>query len=299
MRTFFAALLWAGGASIACAQEIGGTRPTYLEAVTPSVPNIDALGRRLWTPSLDDGFVPQGLTIVGSYVLVSSYRPMPDLKSNTGPCRVFRIEVATGKPAGAFDLPTGECTHSGGLAYLGKGQLLLADTKQIFRIDLDKALVSGKAEGAMRAVKLAGELRGSFAGFDGRDAWIGTWTKEAGKARMFRLDPRLFDDYDGQTVDEKRGAVESLPIPREAQGLAFDAQGDPWVSASSGSWGKLYHLDRKGAVKAEFEMVPGLEDIEVDANGRLWGLSESGTRKYMHWPTRFPFIFEIDVARLK
>ena len=45
-------------------------------------------------------------------------------------------------------------------------------------------------------------------------------------------------------------------------------------------------------------MVAGLEDLAFDGR-KLWGLSESGTRKYLHWPTRFPFIFEIDVAKLK
>ena len=29
------------------------------------------------------------------------------------------------------------------------------------------------------------------------------------------------------------------------------------------------------------------------------GLSESGTRKYLDWATRFPYIFEIDTGRLK
>jgi ligand-binding sensor domain-containing protein len=184
------------------------------------------------------------------------------------------------------------------MAYLGNGKLFLADTRQLFLIDLDKALAAGKAEGAMKAVKITGELRGSYATFDGKDAWIGTWTKEAPKARMFRLDPRLFDDYDGQTVNEDR-AVESIPVPLEAQGAAFDKQGNLWVSASSGKFGKLYRLDRQGAVKAEFAMVAGLEDLTVDEEGRLWGLSESGTRKYMHWETHFPFIFRIDVAKLR
>jgi len=40
-------------------------------------------------------------------------------------------------------------------------------------------------------------------------------------------------------------------------------------------------------------------DQNVDDDGRLWGLSESGTRKYMDWPTRFPYIFEIDTAKLR
>ena len=34
-------------------------------------------------------------------------------------------------------------------------------------------------------------------------------------------------------------------------------------------------------MKAQYEMVAGLEDLGVDAQGRLWGLSESGTRKYL------------------
>jgi DNA-binding beta-propeller fold protein YncE len=211
---------------------------------------------------------------------------------------VFRIEQATGKAGGSFDLPVGACTHSGGLAYMGNGMLLLADTRQLFRIDLAKALASGKAEGAMKAVKITGELRGSYATFDGRHAWIGTWTKEQPKARMFRLDPRLFDDYDGQTVKEDR-AVESIPVPLEAQGAVFDKSGNLWVSASNSQWGKLYRLDRQGRVQAEYAMAAGLEDLAVDARGALWGLSESGTRKYLHWTTRFPFIFEIDVAKLK
>jgi DNA-binding beta-propeller fold protein YncE len=275
-----------------------GTRPTYLETPTVAVPNAAALTHRIYTPALDDGFVPQGLTSAGGYLFVSSYKPTPDLKANTGPCRVFRIEMATGRPAGGFDIPPGTCTHSGGLAYAGNGKLFLADTRQLFMIDLEKALASGTSAGASRAVKITGELRGSYATHDGKDAWIGTWTKEQPKARMFRLDARLFDDYDGQTVKEDR-AVESIPVPLEAQGAAFDKAGNLWISASNSKWGKLYRLDRQGNVKAEYEMVPGLEDLTVDDAGRLWSLSESGTRKYLHWDTKFPYIFQIDTGKLK
>jgi len=275
-----------------------GTRPTYLQATTENVPNAAALANRIWTPAMDDSFVPQGLTSAGRYLFVSSYRPTPDLKSNTGPCRVFRIEAATGKMAGGFDLPAGSCTHSGGLAYMGAGRLFLADTRQVFLIDIEKALAAGTSAGASRAVKITGELRGSYATFDGKDAWIGTWTKELPKARMFRLDARLFDDYDGQTVKEDR-AVESIPVPLEAQGAAFDMAGNLWVSASNSRWGKLYKLDRKGNVKGEYAMPAGLEDLTVDDTGRLWGLSESGTRKYLDWETRFPYLFSIDTAKLR
>jgi len=275
-----------------------GTRPGYLESTTERVPNAAALGHRIYVPQLDDGYVPQGLTSAGQYLFVSSYKPTPDLKANTGPCRVFRIAMATGQPAGHFDIPPGTCTHAGGLGFAGQGKLFLADTRQLFMIDVDRALASGTSEGAARAVKIAGDLRGSYAAFDGKDAWIGTWTKELPKARMFRLDPRLFDDYAGQTVKEDR-AVESIPVPLEAQGAAFDRAGNLWVSASNSQWGKLYRLDRQGRVQAEYQMPAGLEDLTVDESGRLWGMSESGTRKYLHWETRFPYIFQIDVGKLK
>lgn len=275
-----------------------GTRPGYLESSTDQVPNAAALAHRIWTPALDEGYVPQGLTSNGGYLYVSSYKPTPDLKANTGPCRVFRIEAATGKAAGHFDIPPGTCTHSGGLAHVGKGRLFLADTRQVFMVDVEKALASGTSAGASRAVKITGELRGSYATFDGKDFWIGTWTKEEPKARMFRLDPRLFDDSDGQTVKEDR-ALESIPVPLEAQGAAFDAAGNLWVSASNDKWGRLYRLDRQGKVLAQYEMVAGLEDLTIDAQGQLWGLSESGTRKYLAWETKFPYIFRIDTGKLR
>ncbi len=278
--------------------EVLGAKPTYLQSFSENVPNAAALTHRIYTPGLDDGYVPQGLTHAGPYLWVSGYKPAPDLKSSTGPCRVFRIELATGKPAGHFDIPAGTCTHSGGLGYARQGKLFLADTRQVFLVNIDKALASGSSAGASKAVKIAGLLRGSYAAFDGKDLWIGTWTKEQPKARMFRLDPRLFDDADGQTVKEDR-AAESIPVPLEAQGAAFDKAGNLWVSASNGRWGKLYRLDRQGNVKAEYPMVAGLEDLTVDDSGRLWGLSESGTRKYLNWQTRFPYIFRIDTGKLK
>ena len=295
--TTLLAVVLAGCASVP-GDAVMGTKPSYLQAVSRDVPNGAALHRRIWTPALDETFVPQGLTNAGNYLFVSSYKPTPDLKSNTGPCRLFRIEKATGNAAGHFDIPAGTCTHSGGLAYVGSGKLMLADTFQLFLVDIDKALASGTSAGAQQTVKIAGGLRGSYATFDGTHAWIGTWTKDATKAVMWRLDPSLFDRFDGQTVREDR-AVESIPVPLEAQGAAFDKSGKLWVSASNGQWGKLYLLVRKGNIQAEYPMVAGLEDLTVDDAGQLWGLSESGTMKYLAWETKFPFIFQIDVGALK
>ena len=291
------ALALAGCATVTPAGPLG-TKPSYLPAVTQDVPNGAALRHRIWTPALDETYVPQGLTNAGRYLFVSSYRPTPDLKSDTGPCRVFRIDKATGQAAGHFDIPAGTCTHSGGLAYVGGGKLLVADTFQLFLVDIDKALASGTSAGAQKAVKIAGGLRGSYATFDGTHAWIGTWTQDAAKAVMWRLDPAFFERFDGQTVREDR-AIESIPVPLQAQGAAFDKAGNLWVSASNSRWGKLYRLDRQGKVQAEYAMVAGLEDLTVDDDGQLWGLSESGTMKYLAWETKCPFIFRIDVGALK
>lgn len=275
-----------------------GARPTYLQATTEDVPNAAALTHRIWTPALNETYVPQGLTSAGAHLYVSSYKPTPELKSNTGPCRVFRVEKATGRIAGHFDIPPGTCTHSGGLAYVGHGKLFLADTYQLFLVDVDKALAAGTSAGAQKAVRIAGLLRGSYATFDGKDAWIGTWTRDAAKAFMFRLDSSFFDSFDGQTVREDR-AAESIPVHLEAQGAAFDRHGNLWMSASNSQWGKLYRLDRKGKLLATYDMPAGLEDLTVDELGQLWGLSESGTQKYLGWATKFPYIFRIDTSRLK
>ena len=93
--------------------------------------------------------------------------------------------------------------------------------------------------------------------------------------------------------------MESIPVPLEAQGAVFDQAGNLWVSASNSRWGKLYRLDRKGNVKAEYPMVAGLEDLTVDDAGQLWGLSESACMSTWAWETKFPFIFRIDVPALK
>lgn len=279
-------------------QDFPGDKPTYVEAATVGVPNEAAIVKRIWTPGLDEGWVPQGLTVSGPFVLVAQYKPTPDLKSGTGPCRVVRLDRETGRAAGSFAMPEGVCTHAGGLADLGGGRLLLADTRAIFRIDMERAFASGQAQGAMKSLRLAGDLRGSYAGFDGLDPWIGTWTKDAAKSHMYRLSWKLFDERDGQVIDHTV-ALEKRVVPLESQGLAFDAQGRAWTSSSSGSFGRLHRLTASGSVEAKWEMVPGLEDLGFDADGRLWAVSESGTRKYLHWPTKFPFVFAIDVEKLK
>jgi hypothetical protein len=246
--------------------------------------------------------VPQGLAVAGDHILVSSYKPTPDLKADKGPCRVFRIEAATGKAAGQFDLPVENCnSHAGGMAYLGEGRLVLADTQKVSMIELAKALAAGTAAGAVRTVNIAGALRGSFAASDGQEAWIGRWSRSAAESRMFRLPGDFFEHRGAAPADESRVAA-TLAIPAESQGAAFDKAGNVWVTGSRGNtWSKLHKLDRSGAVLASYDMPMGLEGIAFDASGKLWALSESGTRKYLKWGEKhnFPFVFEIDVSKLE
>jgi hypothetical protein len=278
-----------------------GTKPGYLTEIATSVPNEAAIGKRIFVPGLDDGFVPQGLAVVGDHILVSSYKPTPGLSANAGPCRVYRVEAATGKAAGQFDLPIDSCnSHAGGLADLGDGHVLLADTQMLSRIDLAKALTAGSAVGAISTVRIGGALRGSLAASDGKDAWIGTWSKDKDKSFMYRLPPTFFADTAGVAKEDR--ALATLAIPVEAQGAAFDKAGNVWVSASrSNTMSKLYRLDRAGKVLAEHDMPIGLEGLAFDASGKLWAMTESGTQKYLRWGPQFnfPFVFEIDTAKLK
>ena len=64
---------------------------------------------------------------------------------------------------------------------------------------------------------------------------------------------------------------------------------------------KLHKLDRGGAVLAAYDVPIGIEGIAFDAAGKLWALSESGTKKYARWGEQFnfPFVFEIDTALLR
>jgi hypothetical protein len=303
-----AAVLLAGcAAALATAPKAAepmGQRPSYLTTLATQVPNEAAIGRRIYVPGLEDDWVPQGFTIAEGELLVSSYKPTPDIKADAGPCRVFRIDPASGKTVGQFDVPLANCnSHAGGMAYLGNGRLVLSDTWMLSIIDLPKALAAGTAEGAIRTVKIdkSGGLRGSFAGGDGADAWIGHWSRDAGKSRAFKLPADFFDRHQDATVDDK-ATVASMPVPVEAQGLAFDKAGNVWTTSSrSNKMSKIYKLDRAGKVLAEYEAPIGMEGIAFDASGRLWGMTESGTRKYLRWGDEFnfPFVFEIDVAKLK
>ncbi len=93
--------------------------------------------------------------------------------------------------------------------------IVVADTRRLYRIDLARALATGKAEDGLTAtLRLSGRLKGSFVAFDGKDLWIGSSEKDASKALMHRLDLKLFEEHDGRTLTDDMAAA-SFPIPVE------------------------------------------------------------------------------------
>jgi len=274
-----------------------GVRPAHIGAFSTGVANHQAIDRLIWAPGLDDGYVPQGLAWGEGALYLSAYRST-DPKVDRGPCRLFRIDPDSGAPLGQFDLPA-DCGHAGGLAWVGPGTLVVADTRRLYRVDVQRAFSSDGAAGAVTAsLALGGELRGSFADFEGQALFIGRYDKDAARSRGHWLPLNLFDTHDGATVDE-RHAVRGRALPVLAQGAAFDRDGVLWVTSSGSQFGRVTRLAAAGDADAAFELPTGSEDIAFDDAGRLWCVSEAGSLRWRHWRERFPLLFRLNPGRLR
>lgn len=111
---------------------------------------------------------------------------------------------------------------------------------------------------------------------------------------------KLFDEFNGRgTVSEDR-ALSVLAIGINGQGATVDRQGNLWLTFSNSRRGVLQRVDsRSGAVVASYEMVIGIEDVTFDDEGRLWSVSEAGSKRWLRWSTLFPIIFQMDVSKLR
>ena len=273
---------------------IRGTRPSYGPATVSTVPNLSAAGPLLWVPGLDEGWDPQGLAVVEDRLLISAYRS-DRFGVNRGPCRVFRVDPATGRETGHFDVPP-PCGHAGGLAYAGGGTLYIADTHTLFEIDLESAFVAHAP--AFRTFPLGSGLRGALAASGRGEIWIGTYEEDR-PGRIFKYDRAVLKALaDGAVVNEELGSAR-LTIPSYAQGAAVAPSGKLWISRSEIGWGSLERLDiASGLIEQRYAVPGGIEGISFDASGQLWAVSEAGAR---HIPWRYPFfpvIFRLDIERL-
>jgi sugar lactone lactonase YvrE len=280
------------------AADVLGEKPRHIWGGPSSVPNDQAITKRIWAPGIDDGYVPQGVTWADGVVYLSSYRST-DPKVDKGPCRIYKVDGKSGKTLGEFDLPE-DCGHAGGLAYIGNGILIAADTRRLYKIDARLTFTRQNSTAAVIAtVKLSGQLKGSFVDFDGTSVFVGSYEKDVAKGKGYFLPLSIFETHQDKAVDEVI-ALRTISIPVLSQGAAFDKEGNLWISASSSKFGTLYKLDVKtGQVISSHEMVIGIEDLAFDDEGRLWSVSEAGSLRWSRWAKTFPVVFQIDVTKLK
>ncbi|POR47332.1 hypothetical protein [Bosea psychrotolerans] len=273
---------------------IAGEPPRYDQRPLSLVPNAQAIGRRYWVPGLNEGYVPQGLTVTRAEILVAAYRSV-DPRQDNGLSRVFRLAQGDGRLAGSFDLPEAY-GHPGGLAARGT-TLFVANSGRLLALDLTASLRSGSP--AIIAERRVDKAMGpSFLACDGDALWFGPFRRQ-GEATLYAVPlARVFEggtDPLGPTDAGRR-----LPLPLLAQGATFDRSGGLWISESAGNRpGALHRLDpRSGAVLASYAAPGGIEDLGCASDGRLWAVSEAGSQRWSRWETFYPLVFEIDPGRL-
>lgn len=284
----------------AAADGIMGTAPTYTDKTISAVPNAGAILRRIWAPGLDDGFVPQGLTMARGKLLLVAYLST-DANPDRGPSRVFQIDPATGALTGRFDLPP-ELGHPGGLAW-GDNALYVADHAKLLRLDLGLSLAKGQAAvTGRRAVDPA--MGPSFLAWHDKQLWFGRWTRpNQGQPWLYAVPTaRIFPNDKGGASTAPLGpadATRRVMLPLLVQGATFDSRGNLWLSASTQRFGRLYRVDAAdGRVIAEYAVPAGIEDLAHGPDGRLWSVGESGSKRWLGSATFYPLIFELEPGRL-
>jgi hypothetical protein len=274
------------------AQAPAGTKPNYTARDVTPVPNAQALLATVWLPGLGDGYVPQGIVLLGNTLYVSAYKST-DRNQDRGPCRVFSLDPKTGETLAQLDLPKA-CGHAGGLALGTAGHLLVTDTRLLFEIELAKP--AGKLLGRLkRTVRLSGAVKGSFAASDRDSFWIGEYAREAG-GKLFRFPRAALERTELTSAD----ALEVLALPAFSQGAAIDNFGALWIIRSGSKLGELVQLDRRsGTIVARHAMPVGAEGISFAPDGSFWTLSEAGSQRWNDWPAFYPLAFRFDPKRLQ
>ncbi len=276
-----------------------GEKPKHV-IITSTPPNDQAVSKAVWMPGINDGYVPQGLTVAEGSVLIAGYQSTSTAVDG-GPCRIFRIDPASGKTTGWFDMPA-SCKHAGGMAYVGKGILVVGDTRRLYKIHMEKAFADRNTQKAMQAeLMLAGKLKASSLAYDGdKNLFLCSYSKKAEDSHGWYIPLSAFNLPNASTVGvTEAAAVLTFPVPAISQGAAFDVKGNLWMTQSGSRSGALTRLDPKtGAVRAKYDMIIGIEDISFDKNGHVWAVSEAGSIRWSRWTATFPVVFAMDVKKL-
>ncbi len=300
------------GGAVVCdgvtAAEVRGTRPAYSAGwKLASFPNSGAVCRAIWVPTLDEGFVPQGLAVrTNGTALVSGYDArwagLKGYGDNDGPCRIVAVDLTSGARIGTADFRVRKaghprCEHGGGLHIDATGDIWLATTRYLYRID-SGALFSGKGadQTVTGWVKLQGGIDGSFL-TEGSPVhlWIGTF----GKGRPSSLFKFSYAQLRAKTTPRGRtgglsraDAMGALEVGSNAQGAAF-IDGRLHVSSSNSTCGVVSKgpLSRRG-------FGPGSEEIDRAAKGHAWVVHEAGSYHFKKPEAFFPVITEVQLNRI-
>lgn len=271
-----------------------GAEPRYDPRELSEVPNAAAIGRRYWVPGLEDGYVPQGLTVFRDEILVAAYRSETS-DQDSGLSRVFRLSLTDGALRGSFALPA-TYGHPGGLAAAGD-VLFVANSGRLLALDLVRSCAGGECAPLGERLVDKGMGPSFLAASDGM-LWFGAYRRK-GEAALYRVPQRRILGEDKETISPA-DATASFPLPLFVQGATFDRRGRLWISQSSGNRPAfLSCLDPStGAILARYPAPGGIEDLGCAADGKLWAASEAGSRRWSRWATFYPLVFEIDPDKL-
>ena len=249
-------------------------------------------------PGLDEGFVPQGLTVDGSNIFVAAYKSTSPQFSR-GESRVFVVDSRTGTTVDQFNLPD-QVGHPGGLACDGKGNLFVADRGGLFQIDLRQAITDGNTNNAVLGrAYVDREIGPSFLAWDNDHIWFGPYERN-GEPQIYRFKITNVFPKDRAVYLTPDEASLSFPIDIRTQGATVDGNGYLWLSQSSGNFGVIQRVDSSsGELLDLYEMMPGIEDLSFDSEGRLWSVSEAGSLRWRNWGTFYPLIFSVNISLLK
>lgn len=294
-RSVLAAGVGFGLAPAASARPVlPGEAPSYDVRELGTVPNEAAIGRRYWAPGLNEGYVPQGLTVFGDELLIAAYRST-GRDADNGPARLFRLARSDGRLLGSFALPA-TYGHPGGLATV-RDMLFVANSGRLLVLDFTESCRRGECA-PLKEVRVDKAMGPSFLAAAGERLWFGPFRRE-GEPSLHAIPVERV--LSGNEAPIGPGdALAMIPLPLFAQGATFAGEDSVWISQSAGNRPAfLSRLDsRTGAVLARYAAPGGIEDLGHAPDGKLWAVSEAGTQRWNRWNTFYPLVFEIDPAKL-